>query len=130
MYVLTEQIAGNGFEQNKLGVWDYGPLCGVDVNIIQLDCDAPQKALLLNSWSFLGAIRTISRISKMPTEYFPPMTELVCRFQSSQCVNLCETHAREHTLVCLGRDQVLVGKAPDTIGSLFQWMGEFRAWRQ
>lgn len=34
-----------------------------------------------------------------------------------------------HTL-CLGRDQVLVGKDPDTIGSLFQWMGEFRAWRQ
>lgn len=31
---------------------------------------------------------------------------------------------------CVCKDQVLVGKDPDTIGSLFQWMGEFRAWRQ
>lgn len=66
----------------------------------------------------------------MPTEYYPPVTAIVFGFQSFQFVNLLVTHTHTHTLVCLGRDQVLVGKDPDTIGSLFQWMGEFRAWRQ
>lgn len=62
--------------------------------------DHPQKALLPSSFS--GTTGAISRISKMPTEcifFSPPMTTLVCGFQSFQCVNLCHTHTHTHTSV-------------------------------